>query len=199
MEEINDWQAVWKTADTTALPSAREMKTEIRQFLQKRIQKKWMVIVAGLALAALVIAVIAVVPFKYVSSYIGAGLIALSCLGLSFDNARSLKRFYRSNDHSAADFLAFIEKTRQNQLRYHRQTQGILLIGFSSGLGLYLYEPALRHPLATAGIYGVFGVYVAVCWWVIRPRVFVRSGEALNKAKERVERLQEQLRETVND
>ncbi len=199
MEEINDWQAVWKTADTTALPSAGEMKTEIRRFLQKRIQKKWMVIVAGIVLAALVMTVLSIVPFKYVTTYIGGGLIAFSSLAMALDNARSLKRFYAFNDHSNADFLAFIEKTRQNQLRYHQRTQGMLLIGFSAGLCLYLYEPALRHPLATVGIYVIFGVYVAVCWLVIRPRVFVKSGEELKKAREKVEKLEEQLVEIEND
>lgn len=199
MEEINEWQAVWQTADTKELPSAGEMKAGVRRFLQTRIQKKWLVIVVGIVLSVLVITVLAITPFKMVTTYIGGGLIALSCIALAFDNAYSLKRFYQFTDHSATDFLAFIEKTRQNQLRFHKRTQGLLLMGFSAGMCLYLYEPALRHPVLTAGIYLVFGIYIAVCWFVIRPRVFIKSAEALNKAKERVERLQEQLREISND
>ncbi|PZR26476.1 MAG: hypothetical protein DI535_14500 [Citrobacter freundii] len=199
MEEINDWQAVWKTADTNALPSANEMKAEVRKFLQTRIQKKWMVIVTGFVLAVLVLIVLVITPFKIVTTYIGGGLIALSCLGMSFDNARSLKRFYQCNDHSTTDFLAFIEKTRQNQLRFHKRTQGLILMGLSAGMCLYLYEPALHHPVLTAGIYLVFAVYIAVCWFVIRPRVFIKSAEALNKAKERIEKLEQQLKETENE
>lgn len=75
MEEINDWQAVWKTADTKGLPSAREMKAIIRQFLQTRIRKKWMVIVTGFVLMVLVITVLVITPFKIATTYIGGGLI----------------------------------------------------------------------------------------------------------------------------
>lgn len=199
MEEINEWQSVWRTADTRALPSAEEMKGFIRRFLQKRVQKKWMMIIAGFVLAMLVIAVLCIVPFHYATSYIGGAVIVLSCLGISYDNARSLQRFYQFNDSSNTDFLAFIEKTRQNQLRYHQQTLKILLTGFSVGMGLYLYEPALRNPVGVAGMYIVFAVYVAVCWLVIRPRVFMKGGRELDRARERMEKLQQQLSHIEKD
>lgn len=199
MEEINEWQSVWQTADTRALPSTEEMRGFIQRFLQKRVQKKWIMIIAGFVLAMLVITVLLIVSFHYTSTYIGGGLIALSCLGISFHNARSLKRFYQFNDSSNSEFLAFIEKTRQNQLRYHQQTLKILLTGFSVGLGLYLYEPALRYPVGVAGMYIVFGVYVAVCWLVIRPRVFVKGARELDRARERMEQLQHQFDQVEKD
>lgn len=199
MEEINEWQSVWQTADTRALPSTEEMRGFIQRFLQKRVQKKWIMIIAGLVLAMLVITVLLIVSFHNTSTYIGGGLIALSCLGISFDNARSLKRFYQFNDSSNSEFLAFIEKTRQNQLRYHQQTLKILLTGFSVGLGLYLYEPALRYPVGVAGMYIVFGVYVAVCWLVIRPRMFVKGARELDRARERMEQLQHQFDQVEKD
>jgi xanthine/uracil permease len=192
MDNLDDLKALWHIAKTDSLPSSNEMLHIVRKFRDQKLRSKWLVIVSSLLLSCLMIAVLFVVDFKLISTYVGGVLITISGLWLAVSNIRSLKRFAKLDDCSNLEFLNFIEQTRKNQIYYYKKTMIGLVSLCSAGLLFYLYEPAYQHPLWLIGIYLAILAYVAVMWFVVRPRAFKRHATELNATQERIENILKQ-------
>lgn len=193
MDNFNDLKALWHSANTDNLPSSAAMLQLIKKFRREKLRKKWIIIVGCSLTTFLMVAVMFNYHSRLISTRIGELLITSSCLMLVVNNIRSLKRFYQLQNCSNAEFLAFIEKTRQNQIYYYKKTQGIIMMLCSVGLLVYLYEPALREPYWTAIVYIATIIYLLIIWFVVRPKVFRKNAEKLNAMRERLENIAKQL------
>lgn len=194
MDNLTDLKAIWLTAKTDSLPTSNEIVELVRKFRGQKLRKKWMVIIGSALLSLLVIAVMIVVDYKLLITYVGGGMIAVSGLVLSYTNIKSLKRFYRLDDCSNLEFLAFIEQTRLNQLYYYKKTQIVIMLFCSLGLLLYMYEPASKHMGWFIAIYASCTVYLLVIWLVVRPRIFKKNAAKLNATRQRLENISQQLK-----
>lgn len=194
MENLDDLKAIWLTAKTDDLPSSEEMLHLVKKFRRHKLRSKWLVIAGAIALAGIIIIVLIVGHFKLITTFIGGGLMAISGILLAINNIRSLKRFYQLDDCSNLEFLAFIEQTRQNQIYYFKKTMGRLLLLCAVGWVLYLYEFVYEHTLWLIGIYSAVATYLAVMWFMVRPRIFKRDAEKLNALKKRLESISKQLK-----
>lgn len=193
MDNLNELKAIWQTAGSGNLPAPDEMKRSIKTFQVQRMQKKWVVIIASILLTVLIIAATILSGPKMFTTWIGGGLIALACLVLALNNWKSLKRFNQLDDCSNSEFLAFIEQTGHNQRYYYQKIQLLIMTLCAVGLSLYLYEPATRRPGWTAALYGFTIGYLIIMWFVVRPRMFARNTEKLNRMRNHFEKLTKQL------
>lgn len=194
MNNSDDLKAIWHSAKTDSLPGPDIMLQMIKRFRSQKLRNKWLVIVSSCLLSCLIIAVLFIVHFTMPVTYIGGGLMAASGLLLAVTNIRSLKRFYRLDDCSNLQFLAFIEQTRLNQAYYYKKTQAVVMLLCSAGLLLYLYEPTAGHPMWFIGIYGLSIIYLLVMWFFVRPRYYKKGAEKLNATLHRLESISEQLK-----
>ena len=194
MDNLDDLKAIWHTAKTDSLPGPGEMLRVIRKFRNQKLRSKWLSITASLLLSALITAVLTVIHFRLISTYIGGALMVFSGLLLAATNIRSLKRFYQLEDCSNIEFLAFIEQTRKNQIYYYNRTMIWIIIICSIGWVLYLYEIIYQHPLVCIAVYLAIIIYMAVMWFIVRPRSFKKDAEKLNLMQQRLEKILKQLK-----
>lgn len=194
MDNLDELKAIWHTAKTDTLPSSKEMIKLVKKFRSQKLRSKWLVIIASIALACLIIAALIFGQFKLVTTFIGGGLMAASSLVLAATNIKSLKRFYRLDDCSNLEFLAFIEQTRQNQIYYYKKTMVVILLLCSIGWGLYLYEPVREHTSWLIGTYAGVIIYLAIMWFIVRPRTFKKDAEKLNAITQRLQNISKQLK-----
>ena len=194
MDNLDDLKAIWHTAKTDSLPSSNEMLRLIRKFRNQKLRSKWLSIITSLLISILITTVLFIVHFKLISTYIGGALMVVSGLLLAASNIRSLKRFYQLEDCSNLEFLAFIEQTRKNQIRYYNRTMIWIVIICSIGWVLYLYEITYQNPLVCFAVYSVIVIYLAVMWFIVRPRSFKKDAEKLNLMQQRLEKISKQLK-----
>lgn len=193
MNNLDDLKAIWHSAQTDSLPTSDAMISMIKEFRSQKVRKKWMVIITSCFLFGLMITVLCTVSFTVMTTYIGGGMIALSCILLAIINFRSLKRFNQLGECSNLEFLSFVEQTRQNQIYYYKNTQVVLMLFSSVGLLLYLYEASVRNAVASIVIYALCVVYLLIMWLYIRPRYFRKNAEKLNETIARLKNISKQL------
>ena len=156
------------------------MMQMVRGFRNQKLRNKWIVISLSIVFACLIVAVLILAPFKMASTYIGGFMMVASDLWLCFSNIKSLKRFNQLEDCSNLEFLSFIEKTRQNQQYYYKNTMVTVVLLCSIGLAIYLFEPLHEHLLWLLGAYAGILVYFGLLWFVVRPRSFARNQKKLD-------------------
>jgi len=194
MDNLNDLKAIWLSAKTDDLPSSTEMLRIVKRFRDQKLRKKWMVIIMAIALAALMIAAILFNKPTLVTTYIGQVLAASACVVLAVSNIRSIGRFYKLNDCSNKEFIAFLEQTRLNQLYFYKNTQ-VWGMGLSStGLLLYSYEFVYQNMLWCIITYSLVVVYILVFFFVVRPRGYKKEAKKLNATMEKLKELSNQIK-----
>lgn len=194
MDNLDDLKAIWHTAKTDVLPTSGEMLQMIRKFRSQKLRNKWLVIGVSCLSSCFVVLVLSIFPFKMLTSYVGGTLIVAGSVLLAGTTIKSLRRFYRLNDCSNLEFLAFIEQTRQNQIYYYKKTMVAVVLLYMIGWVLYTYEPAHKYPIWLYSTYSVMFIYLAVMWFVVRPRAFKRDAEKLNAMRQRLENISNQLK-----
>jgi hypothetical protein len=194
MDNLTDLKTLWHTANTSSLPTSAEMIQIVKRFRSQRLKKKWSVIVFACLLTLLMIVVTFNGSANFVTTYIGGLLIASTGVFLAVNNVMSMKRFYQLDDRTNKEFLKFIEQTRINQIRYYTRMQGIMMLLCSTGLVLYLYEPATRNMLYTVLLFGVTVAFLLFNWLFVRPRIFKKNQEKLEALRIKIEKISEQLK-----
>ncbi|MDP9041258.1 MAG: hypothetical protein M3N30_04700 [Bacteroidota bacterium] len=193
MENLNDIQQIWKSVQTGHLPTAHDMMQTAKQFRDKGLTRKKILITAGIFLAAYMMVLMLMYHSSLVSTRIGEILILCGALILAGTNIQSIGRFYHFDNYSNKEFIHFLEKTRQNQIRYYRKTQVTGLTVCSAGLIFYVYELVYHDRLLLIGVYSAVLIYLLFVWFVMRPRTFKKEQEKLRATMERLERIQKQF------
>ena len=194
MDNLDELKTLWHSAKTESLPSAKHMLQMVKKFRDQKLRRKWMVIAVSCLLCILLVIVLFETDFKLITTYIGGALIAASSAWLAATNIMSLGRFYQLDDRSNTDFLAFIERTQQNQIYYYKKTQPLVMFLWSVGLLLYLYEVSINDPLWFVGTYTTCAVYLLVMWFWVRPHFFHKEAKKLMATRERFENILKQLK-----
>ena len=193
MENLNDIQQIWKSVQTGHLPTAHEMVRAARQFRDKGLIRKKILISAGILLAAYMVVLMFIYHSLLISTRIGEVLILCGALILAWTNIRSIGRFYHFDHYSNKEFIYFLEKTRQNQIRYYRKTQVAGLTVCSAGLICYIYELVYHDRLLVTVVYSVVLIYLLFVWFIIRPRAFKKDQEKLQATIERLKKIRKQF------
>jgi uncharacterized protein YacL len=194
MNNLDDMKTLWHSAKTDSLPSADEMLQLIKKFRNQKLRYKWMNVIFALLLAILMTAAMVNVHFRFLTTYIGGSLTVIGALLLAATNLKSMKRFYQLDDTDNLKFLEFLTQTRKNQIYYYKKTM-VWIVGLSvAGWILYMYELANNFPGWMIFIYLIMTIYLAILWFVIRPRGFRKDEEKINATREHVENILKQLK-----
>ncbi len=193
MENLNDIQKIWKSVQTGHLPTAHDMMQSAKQFRDKGLIRKKILIAAGIFLAAYMVVLMLMYHSLLVSTRIGEALILCGALILVWTNIKSIGRYYHFDNYSNKEFIYFLEKTRQNQIRYYRKTQVTGLTVCSAGLIFYVYELVYNDRLWLIIVYSSVLIYLLFVWFVMRPRAFKKGQEKLRTTLEKLERIQKQF------
>jgi len=195
MDNLNSLKQLWQTADTESLPGAGEMLRMVKSFRNKKLAKKFTIIGMAFLLAVVLGVGVYFAHPKMLTSYLGAGLMIAACGVLLFTNVRSLKRFYKLDDCSNKEFIAFLEQTRLNQIYFYKNTQVVGLTLASAGLLFYVYELVYNNLFTLILTYGLTLIYVAILVFVVRPRIFKREARKLSDTMQRLKTLSKQIDE----
>jgi uncharacterized protein YacL len=194
MNNLDDMRSLWHSAKTDGLPSAKKMLQLIKKFRNQKLRYKWMNVIFALLVVILMTSAMINVHFRFLTTYIGGSLTVIGALLLAATNLKSMKRFYQLDDTDNMKFLEFLTQTRKNQIYYYKNTM-VWIVGLSvAGWILYVYELAYNLPGWTIFIYLIMTIYLAVLWFVVRPRGYKRDEEKLNATRERVENILKQLK-----
>ena len=106
---------------------------------------------------------------------------------------RSLGRLYRVRDMNNKEFIAYLEQVQRNRIYYYKNTQvlGMALVG--SGLLLYIYEEFSQHVAWCIVAYVLVVSWLAVNWFVIRPRAYWRNARKLEETIEKMVNISRQF------
>lgn len=195
MDNLNDLKAIWLSAKTDHLPTSEEVVSMAKKFRNKTLRRKIVMITVACFNSLLMLAVMVFYKSTLLSTWIGEILIIVSCSLLASTNIRSIGRFYNLRDTTNDEFLEFLEKTKQNQIRYYRKTEVIRQGLGSIGLLVYLYEFVHRDLMVMTIAYSVIVAYLAILWFIVRPRRFKKNLDQLSEKQNRVEKLIDQLNE----
>jgi len=181
MDNFEELKELWHTADTATLPQAGEVQRMAQKFRNERLRKKILLILTAVILMGVMVMVVINYHSKMLSTRIGELCTIAACMLLAGTNLRSLKRFVNFSDCSNKEFIAFLEHTRMNQLRYYKRTQVIGMFLASAGLVLYAYEFVSHHSATIIiTVYGFIVIWILFLWLYIRPRNFKKQTNKLN-------------------
>jgi len=193
MDNLNELRQIWLTADTKGLPPASQMDALVRKYSDQKILKMALTIVAGIICLVAIIIVAFTYNSSMLSTRIGEMMIGGAGIILLVNNFSLLQSFYKLKDCSNRDYLQHMEHIKQKQLFFFTRIQltGFLLA--SVGTMLYMFEYV--HTQGATGVmeYGAFILYMALAWFVLRPRVMNRHTRKINEQIERLKELEKQL------
>lgn len=193
MDNLNDLKAIWLTANTDSLPASGEMLRMAKKFRNAKIRNKVMMISVAIVLAGIMVFGALYNNLTMISTYIGEVLLIITCLLLALTNIRSIKRFIDFKDCTNKEFIEFMEQTRRNQLYYYQKTQ-VAGMGISStGLLLYFYELVYRDTLLFIITYSTALIYLAVMWFVVRPRNFKKQNKKMDEQMRKLHEIANQI------
>lgn len=195
MDNLNDLKAIWRTADTSALPTSAEVVKLGKSFRSKILRrKKWMIGLFCLCFL-IILSITLFEPTKMIITRIGETMIMLAMLMLAYTNIRSIKRFYHFDNFTNREFLQFLEQTRKNQVYFYRKTQVWALSLCTVGLLLYEYEFLSKKPAVLLWGYVLVVISLLIDWFVIRPYSYKKGARKLAETKQDLEKILEQLNE----
>jgi hypothetical protein len=194
MDNLNELRQLWLTADTKNLPPADQMVAIVKKYSDQKILK----IILTIVLVLMSICAITVVAFTYnatmLSTCIGEIMIGGAGLVLLTNNLSWLISFYKLKDCSNRDYLKYMEHIKQQHLFFFKRTQ---LIGFllaSVGTMLFMFQSVSQQDVGDGLMeYGAFLLYMALAWFVLRPRVMKRHNRKIDEQIEKLKVLEKQL------
>ncbi|MDB5124354.1 MAG: hypothetical protein JWP94_2483 [Mucilaginibacter sp.] len=193
MDNLIDLKKIWHSAGTDDLPSPEEVMQAAKKFRNQKLRKKAALILAAFLLVCVELWVVFVYKSTMLTTRIGEAFIVIAGTILLLTNANSIGRFYRFNDFSNKEFLAFLEQTRLNQIYYYKKTQVTAFVFCSIGLLLYPFEMLYTSPVLFFAVYAFIILYLCVLGFIVRPRVFRKQAAKLNDTIKKLEIVSKQL------
>ena len=193
MDNLTDLKKLWLSADTGNLPRTSEMMHAISKYRSSKLIKKTALIVAAILLTAVMVAVVFNYKSVMVSTRVGEVLIIAAGIMLVVGNIRSIGRLYRVKDHTNKEFIEYLGQVQRNRIYYHKKTQVVGLLLTSIGLLLYIYEGVYKNLVLCIAAYAFIVAYIAVAWFIIRPRAYKRQAKKLEETIKKMESIAKQF------
>ena len=193
MDNLNDLKKIWLSADTRALPDAAAMKLEAQKYRSGQLVKKSAIVLMSVLLTVVMGSVVINYKSVMLTTRLGEALMILAGLLLVVTNMRSVARLYRVKDMTNREFIAYLEQVQRNRIYYYKNTQviGMALVGI--GLLLYIYEMVSHSILWIFAGYGLTVGWLAVNWFLIRPRAYRRNARKLDEKMKKMAAISKQF------
>jgi hypothetical protein len=193
MDNFNDIKQIWLTAKVDSLPKASKVVKTIKRFHIKHILKSGILIIVAILLGAIMVWVMFDYKSKLLVTRIGEILIILPIYIILYINFSSLKRLPNWKNCSNDQFILFLKNEQIKLISFHKRVQSIGFALVSIGLLLYLFEFACQKIILMVATYSLAFIWLAICWFIIRPFMIRRKIKKLNETIERLENLSTQL------
>jgi hypothetical protein len=196
MEPFSELQSLWAAA-TPPLPA--DPAEIVRLVKRSQRNMRWKMI--GATLALLLSGCVQLwVLFWFEPKYATTRLGLLLTIGVSaWAMGDNMRQWLLLRTAEAADSMAIsLEKMLRYQYRmqrYVRRRFTILFLLLAVGLLLYLYEFAHHSVMFTVLSYGSTILYMAFCWFWLKPRIIRKNEKSVGEIIQRLKRLQADLKE----
>ncbi len=196
MEPFSELEALWAAVQ----PPPPADPSEIAQLVKRSQRRMWWIMVGATLLLLLSMGVQFWVLFgfqpKYVTTRIGLLLtIGVSMLAIGGNLRQSLLLRKAESADSIAVALEKMLRYQHRMQRYFRQRLSVLFAVLAGGLLLYLYEFAHHSVLFTLISYGSTILYMAFCWFWLRPWSIRKNERRVGEIIERLKGLQQDFGE----
>ncbi|MDB5230949.1 MAG: hypothetical protein JWN76_1754 [Chitinophagaceae bacterium] len=193
MDNLSEIKNIWLSANLTSLPQTGEMMKTIKRYRLKLVLKKTGMILLTLILAAVMIWVVCVYHSQLLVTRIGEACIFIALVILLIINTGTLVRVSAIKNCTNSEFLEYLKAARRRQTIFQQRTQVLGLSFASAGLCLYLFE-AVRKDIQLAILTYTLAIsWLALNWFVFRPRVNRKKAKELNERIEKIQNLSNQL------
>lgn len=198
MDNFDDIQQVWLSADVSALPKAAGIMQTIKKYRLKQMLKTAGFIVLILVLFLMMCWVLFAYHSTLITTRIGEGCLLLALIILLSVNVWSLQRIASSKAYSNNQFLLFLKQEKLRLIRFQQRTQPIGFAFASIGLSFYIFEE-VHHDLWVM-IMSYAGVILWCCfsWFIIRRKAMTRKTKKLNETIAKLEQFSKQLQNQSN-
>ena len=193
MEDLTDIKHLWMTADVRGLPGAGEVLKTIRRYRLIHTLKSLGFVLLALLLGAVMVWTVLAYHSHLLTTRIGEVCFLITVLILVLYNSNTLRRMSRQKGFTNMDFIRFLKEEQERQLYFYRRTQIIGGLISSAGLLLYLFELLYHSPQLMIIMYLLAFLWIAFCWFYIRPLAMRRRTRKLNETISRLEALSQQL------
>lgn len=181
MQHNIDFGSLWKKQEVP--PADREQLLKgIRKLRRASLNKT---LFLNISLSATAVAIVLIVAyFKPQLGLTKAGIVLiLGSFSLPLTAANRIAPLYRSlkDTVSNTDYLNTLRRIKQREQLLQTRTMLWYFILLSSGIFLYMYEYARRmEPLWAFTAYGSVVLWIALNWWVMRPRTIKKNNRRLD-------------------
>lgn len=188
MEDLVDIKDIWLTAKVDTLPDAEEAIKLIKRYRFKMIVKKAATILMLILMALLMIYVVFYGP-KMLSTRFGEAGFFLGIFFLFVSNTNSLKRAFNQINRTNQEFIEYLKQAQRGRAFFYEKVQPAAFLVMSLSLFLYVFELIYKNSVLMLVVYSLLAIYVAVMWFIIRPRIIKKRTKQLKETIERLEAL----------
>ncbi len=191
-----NFREIWSNKDAD-IPNIKEVKAKAERYRKIQLLKDTGNIAFLVAITLLAAGIWVRTHFTFFTTKIG---IALMLMGLTvytyllYQKFNSLKKVNPAATNQA--YLSSMKKTEQHQI--YMQTKGLSFyyITLSSGFAIYFYELTLKISLTgVILIYTATFLWMAVGWFIIRPRQIKKQKEKISAVIRSLEKLEKSFEE----
>jgi hypothetical protein len=192
MDNLNDIQKIWLSANVKNLPTANEVLKTIKRYRLKQALKNISLLVVTLALVAIMVWVVFVYRSDMLTTRIGEACFFIAMFIIISINVTSLLRVSGQKNYSNDEFISFLKQEQIRLIRFTKRTQIIGFLIASAGLLLYLFEFSYTQN-AWLLTYLPASIWILFCWFILRPIALKKKTKKLNSTIQKLEKLSGQL------
>jgi amino acid transporter len=190
-----DFKKLWQEQASPEVPSEQEIYKKADQ-LKKATRNKFITgIIMLLTTMTFILYVWISWDMQMMTTKIGIALVILAILlGVAAFSKIIYVITEKDTDQSNSQYLERLMKLKKEQERLHTTILSIYFALLSTGIFLYMIEPASYMSFAGKLIaYGLTGGWIVFSWFYVRRRTIKKQTAKLNEAIENLEKLKSQL------
>lgn len=194
MEDLTDIKRIWTDMPDRRVPDFRQISRAVKSYRMQTMINTAGLIMLMLVLALTMVWVIVDYNSQLLSTRIGEGLMISAIIIMLSHTVKAMRHLTSATNLSNDDFLRFLKKEQVGLFQFQKRTQRIGFLIASVGLLLYLYEGVRTATATLLTAYSLVLIWIAVAWFIVRPRVVKRKMARLDERIRDLERISEQIK-----
>jgi hypothetical protein len=192
-----DLKKLWNMQET-AIPDTAALFEKTNKFKKLRFIKLLLANFIVLVTAAFMLYIWYHYQPELITTKIGivCGILAMFLYLFVYNQ---MATYLKSNNYEMDSFhyLQQLLKLKEKQLFLQTTMLNVYFIVLGVGICLYMYEYACRMTMLWALVtYGVTLSWIALNWFIIRPKTIAKQQKALNELIEKFEKINDQLKQS---
>jgi hypothetical protein len=198
MSDNIDLKTLWNKQDASSIPNTKELFEKADNIKKANRNKLIVMNLVLLATIGFILYVAFNIDNEHLLTKIGVGLIFLAVISYLTAYNQLIPLLFKSNlQNSSQEYLKQLITIKRKHEFLNKVMINIYFILLSAGLFLYMLQFVEKMSLVWAIIYFVltFG-WIAFAWFYMRPRGVKKKLKPLNDMIERLEAINEQLKDS---